>query len=305
MTLRKIWTIWIPDAAELADRASTVLSVEERRRAGAFRQLSDQHRYSVAHVALRQILGELLGMRPSAVPIGSDPCLQCSGPHGKPHLPAYTGLHFSLSHASNVAMVAVGEDPVGVDVEVIPDDDRYLDLLGTLTRSEHVAIRRVPAEHRPTALTQCWVRKEALLKATGEGLAREPHLVSVGLGQRFNDTHETSDSPSGWRVVDLDAPRAYAAAIALTIFDYCPYEVTTGTTPLRGTTSTHKDDAELAPRDRDGMRSGVVVAPGRHGVPKPDGRVTAAGDDDGFVAWHRPRACGRRRADRSGSRWAV
>jgi 4'-phosphopantetheinyl transferase len=207
-------TLWIPDAAELADDAADVLSPGESQRAAAFRHDRDRRRYVVAHVWLRRLLGSRLDLPPRRVPFAADACVRCAGPHGKPQLPAATGLHFSLSHAGDVAMCAVGRAPVGVDVEAVPAGAGYVELMGALEPRERRAVVALPAAERAAAFTQCWVRKEAYLKGTAEGLSREPEAVRVGVGARFGDPGPEAGALGGWQLTDLDAPPGYAAAIA-------------------------------------------------------------------------------------------
>lgn len=207
-------TLWIPDAADLAADAAEVLSREESRRAAAFRHDGDRRRYVVAHVWLRRLLGAALDVAPAAVPISAAACVRCGGPHGKPQLPRSTGLHFSLSHAGDVALCAVGRAPVGVDVEAMPAGTGYVELMTALEPRERSAVDAAPAAQRAAALTQCWVRKEAYLKGTGEGLSRAPEAVWVGVGTRFGDPGPATGELGRWQLTDLDAPPRYAAAIA-------------------------------------------------------------------------------------------
>jgi 4'-phosphopantetheinyl transferase len=206
--------LWIPDAAALAGDAADVLSPEESRRAASFRHQRDRRRYVVAHVWLRRLLGSRLGLPPASVRFEAGACAHCAGPHGKPQLPAATGLHFSLSHAGDVALCAVGGAPVGVDVEAVPAGAGYLELMSALEPRERRAVGALPAAERAAAFTQCWVRKEAYLKGTGEGLSREPDAVRVGVGTRYGDPGPDAGALGGWQLTDLDAPPGYAAAIA-------------------------------------------------------------------------------------------
>jgi 4'-phosphopantetheinyl transferase len=112
-------------------------------------------------------------------------------------------------------MCAVGDAPVGVDVEVVPRGEDYLELMDALEPRERSAVRAAPAAQRAAAFAQCWVRKEAYLKGTGEGLSRAPESVRVGVGDRFGDPGPAPAELGGWRIVDLDAPPGYAAGLAV------------------------------------------------------------------------------------------
>jgi 4'-phosphopantetheinyl transferase len=208
----RVTFLWTPDADALAAQADGVLSADEARRASGFRSDDDRRRYVVAHVWLRRLLGSVLGVAPARVPIEAGPCASCGGPHGKPRLAGGAGVHFSLSHSRDVVLCAIAGAPVGVDVEAIPADDCHSELFTCLHPLERAAVAAAPTSRRPEAFTRCWVRKEAYLKGTGEGLSREPQGIRVGVGERFGDPGPSLD---GWRLLDLDAPPGYAAALAL------------------------------------------------------------------------------------------
>lgn len=112
------------------------------------------------HELLRAVVAGAAGARPEHVTIEHD-CPRCGrGSHGRPVVAVRDrpGPHVSLAHAGDIAVVAVARRPVGVDVE--PASSGGVD---------------VPR----------WVRTEAVLKATGHGLAVEPSLVTVsGGGER-------------------------------------------------------------------------------------------------------------------------
>lgn len=263
MSSPRVWKLWTPDAVRLADRAEAVLSSDEARRARAFHRDRDRQRYVVAHVWLRLLLGELLDVAPARVPIEAGSCAHCGGPHGKPQLPADTGLHFSLSRSADVALCAVADAPVGIDVEAVPPDSRHLDLMAALDPGERTAVRAAPVAARALAFTQCWARKEAYLKGTGEGLSREPQAVRVGVGSRFDDPGPTAGELGGWRLVDLDAPPGYAAAMAV-----CE-SGSTGCEPLGRGDGIHVDELGSDP-------FGQSTADARARHEQPDGSGQAA-----------------------------
>jgi 4'-phosphopantetheinyl transferase len=96
--------------------------------------------------------------------------------HGKPYLVSHPSIHFNLSHAGNLAVCAVSDAPVGVDVEVVRDHDAALarhclqgEELDWLARADDPAL----------AFTRLWVRKESYVKLTGSGLSCEPRTFSA------------------------------------------------------------------------------------------------------------------------------
>ncbi|MFI5955042.1 4'-phosphopantetheinyl transferase family protein [Cryptosporangium sp. NPDC051539] len=136
-----------PDAA--------LLDPIERGRAESYRRDADRARFTVAAGLLRLVAGAHLGVEPRAVEINRA-CPDCDRPHGRPTLPA-DGWECSISHSGDRVAVAIGRTgPLGVDVEEVSDHpDLAPMVLG-------------PGESGD--LVTYWVRKEAVLKATGEGL---------------------------------------------------------------------------------------------------------------------------------------
>jgi 4'-phosphopantetheinyl transferase len=155
------------------------LSPSEADRARAFRDPADGRRFAAFRAALRSILGDYLGLPPAAVPIGV-------APSGKPRLaPAAVSdgappLVFSLAHAAGFGLVAVAREPVGVDIETAAAA-RFEPRLAprVLSAAERAVHTALPPDTRAGAFLRLWTRKEAYLKATGEGLARDPATVTV------------------------------------------------------------------------------------------------------------------------------
>ncbi len=168
----------------------------------------DRDRYLVAHVAVRWLLGEHLGVAPSAVRLTRQPCTECGGPHGRPVVAGATGVHFSLSHAGDLVAVALAVVPVGVDVEEVPTPQVVAQTAPTaLHPGELAELAALPVAARPAAFARCWTRKEAYLKGTGTGLNTPPATVRAGAGPR------PARIP-GWRVEDVPTLPGYAASVA-------------------------------------------------------------------------------------------
>jgi 4'-phosphopantetheinyl transferase len=133
----------------------------------------EQERFVVGCALTRTALAGYLG-RPLVAVRLSRRCPRCSRPHGKPHLAAdlRPQIHWSTSYAGDLLLVAFALDtPLGVDVEelapVFPVDG--IARLA-LTMHERSALCQFGATERTQGLLRYWVRKEAIAKATGEGL---------------------------------------------------------------------------------------------------------------------------------------
>ncbi|MGW1773270.1 4'-phosphopantetheinyl transferase family protein [Streptomyces sp. NPDC002104] len=206
-----LWAVRVSLYADRARESEGLLDGGERARLQGFRRAADRDQYRVAHVVLRQLLGERLGLDPARVRFFREPCPGCGGPHGRPAV-AGTPLHFSLSHAGDAVLVAFADSPVGVDVERRPDPALAVQVASELSEVLHPAERAevaaLPAGERPAAVARCWSRKEAYLKGVGIGLGGNPALAYVGTGA-------APSAPPGWTVADVPAFPGYVAARAV------------------------------------------------------------------------------------------
>jgi 4'-phosphopantetheinyl transferase len=191
-----------------------LLSPAEQERAERFHFDLHRRRYIVSHGALRCILAQELGVEPAVLQFRE-------AERGKPELPAYPELQFNLSHSAACALVAMTRlSPVGVDVE----ERRPMEYAARITRryfspAEIAVFDTLPESQHLAAFYRCWTRKEAYLKATGEGLALPLVGFDVTLGPdepaRFLRVGEHSGQESGWLLFDLTPPGNHAAALAL------------------------------------------------------------------------------------------
>lgn len=161
----------------LSERAAfAVLSDEERLRAERFRSNVDRTRWSSFRAQMRTILGATLALNPSDVPI-------VLSEQGKPRLaPPHAGLHFNLSHCSDLGIVALCLDgPIGVDIEPLDRNPNLQECESIFCHPEEIAT--LPDEDLPRAkrLLEIWTAKEAILKALGTGLMHPPEQIHLDL----------------------------------------------------------------------------------------------------------------------------
>jgi len=193
--------------------AADLLDEFERGRAQRLRFDRHRRRFVLAHAAARVILGRYAGRAPSSLEF-------THGPQGKPALveAQAAGLGFNLSHAHDLALLAVIRGRrVGVDVERL---EGRRDTPGLVQRyfspRERAELAAVPGANAQRAFYDCWVRKEAYLKARGEGLARSLAGFSVSTGPDDDPVkvldEELADPASNWWMRPLDAPAGYVAA---------------------------------------------------------------------------------------------
>lgn len=209
--------LWIPDEAAAAASAADLLDAAEVRRLAAFQDPAARERYLTSHVGLRVLLGAHLGTAPGDVELTRDPCAMpdCGRPHGRPAVAGRPDLRFSLAHAGDAALYALSGSPVGADVESARIAGDGLERVAPrLHPAERAALAALPADRRGDALLGCWVRKEALLKGLGTGLAAGLGAHHVGLADRLAPPG-APPPPEGWTLLDVPAPDGYQAAVAV------------------------------------------------------------------------------------------
>ena len=189
--------------AAWARRRGDVLSREEAERAARFVFPELGEAWTGAHVLLREVLGRATLTPAADVQIRA-------GEFGKPSV---DGVEFSLSHTGSVVLIGLGDLPLGVDVEKIPEE-RTVDQVGSSFHPRETAeLLDLPVDERPEAFARVWVRKEALLKAIGTGLSRGISRDYVGAGT-------VPGTPvAGLRIHDLALPGMpdHCAALCATV----------------------------------------------------------------------------------------
>jgi 4'-phosphopantetheinyl transferase len=199
-----------PGSAELA-----LLDDAEANRARRFVRTRDEHRFVLAHAALRVLLGRALEAAPERVAYEY-------GENGKPFLARGLGsLQFNMSHAGEIGLVAMCRHrPLGVDVEEVRELANALDIAEqNFSAAEQAVLRSLPRAEQHAAFFRCWTRKEALLKAMGEGIGAGLDTFDVDLAPGSKSAlRRYADRPGEEARVslrDLPAPTGYAAAGAV------------------------------------------------------------------------------------------
>jgi 4'-phosphopantetheinyl transferase len=205
----------LPDPVR--ERLSLLLSSDECARAGRFYFARDRNHFVAGRGRLRLLLSRYTGIPPTRIGFRY-------GPRGKPALadaPAVSDLHFNISHAHGLALFAFTRArEIGIDIEFIRRDmDVECILQQFFTPCEAAAIRSLPAGEQQTAFFEFWTRKEAYIKATGDGLAMplDEFEVSPQPGSaavRLNTLCDPAEARR-WSLQDLDPGPGYAAALAV------------------------------------------------------------------------------------------
>lgn len=212
-----VWRARLDEAPPQVDSFLHTLAADEQARAERFYFQKDRQRFIIAHGVLRAILGLYLNRAPKSLSF-------CYSSHGKPALTWESGgdaIRFNMSHSHGTALYAVARGrEVGIDLELIRCD---LDVEQIATRffslQEIATLRALPTELRKYAFFLCWTRKEAYIKARGEGLSLPLDQFDVSLipGEpaALLSTQADSDEALRWSLQELFPAADYAAALAM------------------------------------------------------------------------------------------
>ena len=193
------------------------LSASERARAERFAFRRDRDRFIVRRGLLRAILGRYLAMDSARVEFQY-------GAGGKPALAPQndgTQLRFNVSHSAGLALYAVARGrEIGVDLEAIqPVIARERIPEHFFSPWEVATLRALPVDAQPEAFFACWTRKEAYVKARGEGLALPLDRFDVtlvpGEPAALVRTADDAREASRWSLQALAPGRGYVGAVAV------------------------------------------------------------------------------------------
>jgi 4'-phosphopantetheinyl transferase len=212
-------------------RLAAILSQDESERAARFRFDTHRNRFIAVRGILRSLLRSYLLSPPDELRFEY-------GLNGKPTLAgrfADSGLSFNLAHSEDLALIAVTRiGPIGVDVEQIrPVTDADELVARFFSPRESALFQMLPDPERNAAFFNLWTRKEAWLKATGEGIAHSLNRVEVtflpGEPARILGLPEKPELNNHWALRELTPATGFVGAVALPDlqFSICNYQFVT------------------------------------------------------------------------------
>jgi 4'-phosphopantetheinyl transferase len=212
----RVWRAELDRPDRHAEALASVLSADVRDRAARFRFEIHRRRFIVGRGLLRFLLGRTLGVAPETIAFAY-------GALGKPWLrhPAGTGLEFNVSHSNDLALFALSwGTTIGVDLEYQrPDWDFSGVARRYFTEQEAGQIEALPHDARRPAFFRGWTRKEAFLKARGDGLwlGLDQFEVSIDpkLPPQLLRTHWDPDEAHRWSIHDLAVDEGFAASLVV------------------------------------------------------------------------------------------
>lgn len=217
-----VWRVDLEVPVQDIEPPQGVLTDEEIERARKFYFEKDRHHWTVAHIALRRLLGQYLHVHPHSLRFTTNE-------YGKPAIAypsAGTRLHFNISHSGGLALCAFAYDRhIGVDVEYMRASIEYNEL-ATYSFSAHecATLQALPAASQEEAFFLCWSRKEAYIKARGKGLSLPLDQFDVSLipsePAALLDSREDPQATKHWSLHALLPGERYAGALVVEGFDW-------------------------------------------------------------------------------------
>lgn len=183
----QLWRVDLAAVRPNESRWRKLLSPDESERASRFHFLRDRQSYVASRGILRIILAGYLSADPH----------ELSFSYSKKEKPSLGPVHgesqvkFNVTHSSAVAMYAfTRQREVGVDVEQIRRDIEVESIANRFfSLHEQEELAAFPAEQRVDAFFRCWTRKEAYIKATGDGLSLPLSQFDVSLALGVQDSN--------------------------------------------------------------------------------------------------------------------
>jgi 4'-phosphopantetheinyl transferase len=208
-----VWPIRLCAPEPIVQEFLGTLSADEQSRAGRFRFEHLRSRFILSRGALRRLLGHYVGCRPKDLAFRYQP-------KGKPAIAGSAPLQFNASHSADLGLYAFTSGcEIGVDVEhvrAISDMEEIADRF--FCPAESAELLSLSAENRGQAFFRCWTRKEAYIKAVGDGLSMSLDSFQVSLlpgdPARFVHIGHEPRAAKSWMLHHVDPAPGYVGAVA-------------------------------------------------------------------------------------------
>jgi 4'-phosphopantetheinyl transferase len=191
-----------------------LLSSDEKNRAQKFRFAKNSQNFIAARGILRSLIGKYLEINPAEV------SFQYSK-FGKPGIAHNNSLQFNISHSQNVALFAFTKRfTIGVDVEFVNPNIEAKDIATNFfSKNEILNLLALPEEQQSLGFFNCWTRKEAFIKAVGEGLSFPLDKFEVSLEPdkpaKLLATHWEPEAVSKWSMYSMSPGANFVGSLVI------------------------------------------------------------------------------------------
>ncbi len=191
------------------------LSFDEQVRANRFRFDRDRTHYIAAKGIVRELLANYLDWLPAAITFSYTE-------YQKPILKEINNLQFNISHSNGIGIFGFrhGIIPIGVDVEFLQPDIELKDLASQFfATKETKKLLSLPADRQVEGFFNCWTRKEAIIKAIGQGLSFPLNQFEVSLTPnepaKLLATYWNQKAANNWYLATFIPKLNYIGALAI------------------------------------------------------------------------------------------
>ena len=212
-----VWCASIEASNERRLQFMETFSDDEHKRLQRFHFERHRHQFIIARGTLREIIGQYLEIEPAEANFDY-------GQNGKPFIISnseLSSIRFNISHSGDVVVYAfVLDTEIGIDIEKVCNIDDCMAIAKSFFSSTEIDdLQKVSRESLLEAFYSCWTRKEAYIKAKGQGLGIPLNQFSVSvrpdLSPALVSTEFAPDEAAQWTLRDLPIIEGYIGAIAI------------------------------------------------------------------------------------------
>ena len=191
-----------------------LLAPDEESRAGKFRFAKDRRNFIAARGMLRVLLGKYLETNPAEISFEYSR-------FGKPGIANSNALRFNITHSQNIALFAFTKKfTIGIDVEFVNPDIEVKDIAKKFfSTNEIMNLLALPVKQQALGFFNCWTRKEAFIKAVGEGLSfpLDKFEVSLEPGKpaKLLATHWEPAAVSKWSMYSMSPEPNFVGSLVI------------------------------------------------------------------------------------------
>ena len=207
--------VWIASVAKCENSLAFLersLDRSERERAARFKFADDRARFVVGRALIRHCLGLHLALPLEKIELRYTE-------QGRPVLVGDDAVQFNLSHTNDIVALAVTAGArVGLDIERIQPHPDLLELAARVfSADDFEKFRAIRPHEQLVAFFRAWTRKEAYLKARGEGITDALQQISTSFGPEHTSSIADDRDPTAattWRLITLPMATEYMASLA-------------------------------------------------------------------------------------------
>ena len=171
---------------------------------------------AAGRLLLARALEDYLGRAPSAEELAG----QSKSANGKPFFPAYPDFHYNISHSGDYVVCAYSAQPIGIDIQQIPDKARRVSSIAGhfFSDREVAALQDLPDFEMRRLFTRFWTSRESYIKLTGRGLAEpfKSFYPDLSAGRIYSDNERGREI----YITECKAPEGYCMSTC----SYTPIE---------------------------------------------------------------------------------